>query len=577
MYIYIQILGKDMQKRWVLKPKNDSNKINKLQSELGVTSIIANLLIGRGVETFEQAKLFFRPSLDDLHDPFLMKDMDLAILRIEKAIGNNEKILIYGDYDVDGTTAVSIVYSFFRAFHSRIAFYIPDRYLEGYGISTQGIDYAAKHDFSLIIALDCGIKANDKIDYASSKGIDFIIGDHHLPGDEIPKAVAVLDPKRVDCPYPYKELSGCGIGFKIIQAFILKNAMNMEEAYKYLDLVAVSIASDIVPISGENRILAHYGLKKLNTNPSIGLQALIDLSTNKTGIFSVNDIVFQIGPRINAAGRIEHAKDAVHLMIAKSKEEAANFSASVDDQNTLRKDFDLQITTEALAIIDNSESNKARKSTVLYKSDWHKGVIGIVASRLTEKYYRPTVILTRTNGHIAGSARSVIGFDLYEALSACSDLLDQFGGHKYAAGLTMKEENISLFQAKFEAVVQRTITPEMLQQEVTIEMQIALKEIDSKFYRLLKQFEPFGPQNEAPVFVSKEVLVHGNAFIVGNNHLKLTIYQEGSPLYECIGFGLAEHANYINSKKPFDICYSIEENTWRGKKNLQLNIKSIRY
>lgn len=577
MYIYIQILRKDMQKRWVLKPKNDSNKTENLQAELGVSSIIANLLVGREVETFEQAKLFFRPSLEDLHDPFLMKDMDLAIHRIEKAIGNNEKILIYGDYDVDGTTAVSVVYSFFRAFHSRIEFYIPDRYLEGYGISTEGIDYAAKHDFSLIIALDCGIKANEKVDYANSKGIDFIIGDHHLPGDEIPNAVAVLDPKRTDCPYPYKELSGCGIGFKIIQAFILKNSMNMEEAFQFLDLVAVSIASDIVPITGENRILAHYGLKKLNTNPSIGLQALIDLSSNKTGVFSVNDIVFQIGPRINAAGRIEHAKDAVNLLISKSKEEASNFSASVDDQNNQRKDFDLQITTEALAIIENSVSNQARKSTVLYKSDWHKGVIGIVASRLTEKYYRPTVILTHTNGHIAGSARSVIGFDLYEALSECSDLLDQFGGHKYAAGLTMKEENIPLFQEKFENVVQRTIKPEMLQQEISIDMEIMLDEIDSKFYRLLKQFEPFGPQNEAPIFMSKGLLVHGNAYVVGNNHLKMTIYQEGAPLYDCIGFGLAEHVNYINSKKPFDICYSIEENTWRGKKNLQLNIKSIRY
>jgi len=577
MYIYIQILRKDMQKRWVLKPKNNSNKINKLQSDLGVTSIIANLLIGRGIETFEQAKLFFRPSLDDLHDPFLMKDMDVAISRIEKAIGNNEKILIYGDYDVDGTTAVSVVYSFFRAFHSRIEFYIPDRYVEGYGISIQGIDYAAKNDFSLIIALDCGIKEIDKVAYANEKGIDFIIGDHHLPGEEIPNAVAVLDPKRSDCNYPYNELSGCGIGFKIIQAFILKNSMNMEEAYQFLDLVAVSIASDIVPITGENRILAYYGLKKLNTNPSIGLQALIDLSSNKTGVFSVNDIVFQIGPRINAAGRIEHAKDAVHLMISKSKDEASNYSAAVDDQNNLRKDFDLQITTEALAIIENSESNKARKSTVLYKSDWHKGVIGIVASRLTEKYYRPTVILTHTNGHVAGSARSVLGFDLYEALSECSHLLDQFGGHKYAAGLTMKEENIVLFQEKFEQVVQRTIKPEMLQQEISIDMQIALKDIDSKFYRLLKQFEPFGPQNEAPIFISKDVYVHSNAYIVGSKHLKFTIFQEGSPLFDCIAFGLAEHANYINSKKPFDICYSIEENTWRGKKNLQLNIKSIRY
>ncbi len=566
-----------MQKRWVLKPKNNSNTVINLQNELGVPAVIANLLAGRGVENFTQAKLFFRPSLSDLHDPFLMKDMDNAILRIEKALGNNEKILIYGDYDVDGTTAVSVVYSFFRAFHSRLEFYIPDRYTEGYGISTQGIDYAAENDFSLIIALDCGIKANDKIDYANSKGIDFIIGDHHLPGDEIPKAVAVLDPKRSDCLYPYKELSGCGIGFKIIQAFIIKNSMNMEEAYQYLDLVAVSIASDIVPITGENRILTHYGLKKLNSNPCVGLQALIDLSSNKTGVFSVNDIVFQIGPRINAAGRIEHAKGAVNLLISKFKEEASNYSASVDDQNNLRKDFDLQITTEALAIIDNCEVNKARKSTVLYKSDWHKGVIGIVASRLTEKYYRPTVILTQTNGHIAGSARSVIGFDLYEALSECSDLLDQFGGHKYAAGLTMKEENIVLFQEKFESVVQRTIKPEMLQQEVSIDAEIALSDIDSKFYRLLKQFEPFGPQNEAPVFMSKNVFVQGNAYIVGNNHLKLSVFQNGSPVFECIGFGLAEQVDYINSKKPFNICFSLEENSWRGKKNLQLNIKSIQY
>lgn len=566
-----------MQKRWVLKPKNDSNKISKIQSELGVTPIVARLLVNRGIDTFEQSKAFFRPSLEELPDPFLMKDMDIAISRIERAIGNNEKILIYGDYDVDGTTAVAVVYSFFRAFHSRIEYYIPDRYAEGYGISTQGIDYAADNDFSLIIALDCGIKALDKVDYANTRGVDFIIGDHHLPGDTIPDACAVLDPKRVDCPYPYKELSGCGIGFKIIQAFIKKNEMNMDEAYQYLDLVAVSIASDIVPITGENRILTHFGLKKLNTNPSVGLQALIDLSSNRTGIFSINDIVFQIGPRINAAGRIDHAKGAVNLLISKSKDEASNYSAMVDDQNNLRKDFDLRITEEALAIIENSESDKLKKSTVLYKSDWHKGVIGIVASRLTERYYRPTIILTETNGHIAGSARSVVGFDLYEALSECSDLLDQFGGHKYAAGLTMQEKNISLFQARFEEVVQRSIKPEMLQQEVSIDAEIELKDIDNKFYRILKQFEPFGPQNEAPIFVSKNVQIHGSAYIVGSNHLKFTSLQEGSPSFDCIAFGLAEHINHLNSKKPFDICYSIEENNWRGKKNLQLNIKGIRY
>lgn len=564
-----------MQKRWVLKPKNKLQKNNKLCDELSVSPIIAELLLNRGIETYEQSKKFFRPTLDALHDPFLMKDMDKAISRIEKAIGNKEKILIYGDYDVDGTTAVSVVFSFFRDFHTGLEFYIPDRYQEGYGISTQGIDYAAEHGFSLIIALDCGIKAIEKVNYAKTKGIDFIIGDHHLPGENIPNAVAVLDPKRVDCSYPYKELSGCGIGFKIIQAFIQKNDMDIQLAYQYLDLVAVSIASDIVPITGENRVLTHFGLKKLNTNPCCGLQALINLSSNKTGHFSVGDIVFQIGPRINAAGRIEHAKDAVKLLISKSIAEAEDYSATVDDQNTVRKGFDLKITEEALEILDNNEKLKQRKSTVLFKADWHKGVIGIVASRLTEKYYRPTIILTQTNGHIAGSARSVIGFDLYEALSECADLLDQYGGHKYAAGLTMQVENVPAFQEKFETVVQNSITAEMLQQEVRIETEIQLKDIDAKFYRILKQFEPFGPQNEAPIFLTKGV--QGSGHIVGSNHIKITVKQAGSPAFECIGFGLAAYIDHINAGKPFDICYTIEENNWRGKKNLQLNIKAIRY
>ena len=564
-----------MQKRWVIKPKNNVKKTNKLCSELGVNAVIAELLLHRGIETYQQAKHFFRPSLDLLHDPFLMKDMDKAISRIEKAIGNKEKILIYGDYDVDGTTAVSVVYSFFRDFHSGLAFYIPDRYLEGYGISFQGIDYAAENGFSLIIALDCGIKAIEKVKYAKTKGIDFIIGDHHLPGETIPDAVAVLDPKRSDCPYPYKELSGCGIGFKLIQAFVQKNSMDMQLAYQYLDLVAVSIASDIVPITGENRILTHFGLKKLNTNPNCGLQALINLSSNKSRHFSVSEIVFQIGPRINAAGRIEHAKDAVKLLISKSLAEAEAYSTTVDDQNTLRKGFDLKITEEALDILDNDEALKQRKSTVLFKADWHKGVIGIVASRLTEKYYRPTVILTQTNGHIAGSARSVLGFDLYEALSECADLLEQYGGHKYAAGLTMRPENVPAFQEKFETVVQNSIKPEMLQQEVLIEAALNLADIDSKFCRILKQFEPSGPQNEAPLLLTRNV--QGSGYIVGNNHIKITIRQDGSAPFECIGFGLASYIDTINAGHKFDICYTIEENNWRGKKNLQLNIKAIRY
>ncbi|KKX51272.1 MULTISPECIES: single-stranded-DNA-specific exonuclease RecJ [Sphingobacterium] len=566
-----------MQKRWVLKSKSEVKKVNQLGNELGINPVLAELLVSRNIETFDTSKQFFRPSLDQLHNPFLMQDMEKAIARITTAIGQNEKILIYGDYDVDGTTAVAVVYSFFREFHSRIEFYIPDRYAEGYGISTQGIDYAAENGFSLIIALDCGIKANDKVDYANSKNIDFIIGDHHLPGDELPKAFAVLDPKRKDCAYPYKELSGCGIGFKLIQAFIMKNDMSLDICYQFLDLVAVSIASDIVPITGENRILTHFGLIKLNTNPCCGLQALVDLSTNKTKTFTVNDIVFQIGPRINASGRIDHAKDAVKLLISKSLQEAKDFSINIDDQNNVRKDFDLRITEEALAIIDQNDSLKTRKSTVLYKSDWHKGVIGIVASRLTEKYYRPTIILTETNGHIAGSCRSVIGFDLYEALSECSDLLDQFGGHKYAAGLTMQIGNIKLFQDRFEEVVSKLITPQMLIQEILIDTKLNLQDIDAKFHRILSQFEPFGPQNESPIFLSQKVSLIGPAYLVGSNHLKMTIKQENSPSFDCIGFGLSEHIQAINSGKPFDICYSIEENVWRGKKNLQLNIKGIRY
>ncbi len=564
-----------MQKRWVVKPKNNVQKTNKLRDELGINAVIAELLLNRDIETYQQAKHFFRPNFDLLHDPFLMRDMDKAISRIERAIGNKEKILIYGDYDVDGTTAVSVVYSFFRDFHSGLEFYIPDRYLEGYGISFKGIDYAAENGFSLIIALDCGIKAIEKVKYAHSKGIDFIIGDHHLPGNTIPDAVAVLDPKRSDCPYPYKELSGCGIGFKLIQAFVQKNDMDMQLAYQYLDLVAVSIASDIVPITGENRVLTYFGLKKLNTNPNCGLQALINLSSNKSGHFSVGDIVFQIGPRINAAGRIEHAKDAVKLLISKSLAEAEAYSTTVDDQNTVRKGFDLKITEEALDILDNNEVLKQRKSTVLFKADWHKGVIGIVASRLTEKYYRPTVILTQTNGHIAGSARSVLGFDLYEALSECADLLDQYGGHKYAAGLTMRLENVPAFQEKFEAVVQNSIKPEMLQQEVLIETELNLNDIDPKFCRLLKQFEPFGPQNEAPILLTRKI--QGSGYIVGTNHIKIVVKQDDSVSFDCIGFGLAEHIDYINAGHKFDICYTIEENNWRGKKNLQLNIKAIRY
>jgi len=565
-----------MQKRWAIAACRNRAASQRLREALGISSVLADLLVSRGIETFEEARRFFRPDLSELHDPFLMRDMDKAIARIEQAIGNKEKVLIYGDYDVDGTTAVAVVYSFFRQFHSRLEYYLPDRYAEGYGISIQGIDYAADNGFSLIIALDCGIKALDKVAYARGRGIDFIIGDHHLPGDRLPDAVAVLDPKRPDCPYPYKELPGCGIGFKLIQAFVQKNNMDINQCYQYLDLVAVGIASDIVPITGENRVLTHYGLQKLNTNPCCGLQSLIDLSTHKGNRFTVNDIIFQIGPRINAAGRIDHAKDAVRLLISKSLQEATGYSGNIDLQNSQRKDFDVRITEEALAIIDGDEVLKRRKTTVVFKPDWHKGVIGIVATRLTEKYYRPTVVLTQTNGHVSGSARSVVGFDLYEALNACSDLLDQFGGHKYAAGLTMKPENIELFQRRFEEVVSTTIHPDMLEREITIDAVLELSEIDAKFFRILRQFEPFGPQNETPLFLSKQVQICGTAVVVGGSHLKMVVMQHGTPVFECIGFGLAGYVDAINKGKPFDICYAIEENVWRDKRNIQLNVKDIR-
>lgn len=565
-----------MQKRWAIASCRNKGASKKLREALNISPVLTDLLVNRGVETFEEARRFFRPELSGLHNPFLMRDMDRAVARIEQAIGNKENVLIYGDYDVDGTTAVAVVYSFFRQFHSRLAFYLPDRYAEGYGISRQGIDYAAENGFSLVIALDCGIKAIEQIEYAHSRGVDFIIGDHHLPGERLPNAVAVLDPKRADCPYPFKELPGCGIGFKLIQAFAEKNNMDVNLCFQYLDLVAVGIASDIVPITGENRILTHYGLKKLNANPCCGLQALIDLSSHKGNRFTVNDIIFQIGPRINAAGRIDHAKDAVRLLISKSMQEAALYSGNIDLQNAQRKDFDLRITEEALAIIDGDETLRNRKTTVVFKPDWHKGVIGIVATRLTEKYYRPTVVLTQTNGHVAGSARSVVGFDLYEALCACSDLLDQFGGHKYAAGLTMKPENIERFQQRFEEVVADRIHPDLLQREIAIDAVLPLKEIDAKFFRILQQFEPFGPQNELPLFVSRKVRCHGTALVVGGSHLKMTVMQDDSAAFDCIGFGLGGYADMINRTKKFDICYAIEENVWRDKRSIQLNVKDIR-
>lgn len=564
-----------MEKRWAEHFVADTEAVEKLAEELNIDRILAQLLVSRGVTTFEEAKNFFRPELSHLHDPFLMKGMREAINRIAKAIERNENILIYGDYDVDGTTSVALVYSFFKELHSNITYYIPDRYKEGYGISLQGIDYAADNNISLIIALDCGIKAVEKIEYAKEKNIDFIICDHHLPGDIVPDAVAVLDPKRVDCNYPYKELSGCGLGFKLIQAYAQTHNLPFSSVEKYLDLVVVSIASDIVPITGENRVLAYYGLKKLNTNPCKGLKALIELS-GKSDDFTITDIVFSIGPRINAAGRIDDAKHAVKLLIASSAQIAEDAGFIINLKNAERKEFDLSITEQALSMIDNSPEMLNRKSTVVYDENWHKGVIGIVASRLTEKYYRPTVVLTRSNGHIAGSARSIVGYDLYEALCECSDLLEQFGGHKYAAGLTMKPENVEAFSNRFEQVVSASITEEMLVQEIVVEKSIELKDITPKFFRILKQFAPFGPQNMAPVFMTKGVNSYGYGSIVGNNHLKMSIRQKDSQVFECIAFGFGDFLEKINRGTPFDVCYSIDENIWKDRRSIQLNIKGIR-
>ena len=564
-----------MQKRWVESPVERPELIQELQAALQINEVLARLLVLRGIDSFEAAREFFRPELGHLHDPFLLKDMEQAVVRIEQAIAGGEKILVFGDYDVDGTTAVSLVYSFFKKIYPALDFYIPDRYHEGYGISFKGIDHAAENGFSLIIALDCGIKSIDKVDYAKAKGIDFIICDHHLPGDTLPEAVAVLDPKRKDCEYPFKELAGCGIGFKLIQAYAQKNDIPFEELEAYLDLVAVSIAADIVPVNGENRTLAWYGLKRLNEKPCPGLDTLMDVAGRKT-YYSLSDVVFQIGPRINAAGRIADAKNAVKLLNSITKEQALEKAKLIDLHNEERRGHDSDITEQALALIDGNADLIKRKTTVVYNEKWHKGVIGIVASRLTETYYRPTVVLTQSNGVVAGSARSVMGFDLYEALSACSELLEQFGGHKYAAGLTMKAENIPAFERKFEEVVATSITEELLVQEISIDATLRLEQIDGKFFRILNQFEPHGPQNMSPVFLSKNVYTYGAATVVGGKHLKLKIRQGDSSYFDCIGFGMGDWAEALNRGQAFDICYSIEENIWKDRRSIQLKIRDIR-
>ncbi len=564
-----------MQKRWAQKHNPDINAVKALSAQLGVDEVLATLLLQRGVHTYEDARFYFRPNINHLHDPFLMAGMEQAIARIDTAIQANQKILIYGDYDVDGTTAVTLVYSFLKKRYPHLDYYIPDRYKEGYGISTQGIDYAYQNKFSLIIALDCGIKAVDKVAYANALGIDFVICDHHNPGDELPAAVAVLDPKQIDCNYPYKELSGCGIGFKLIQAYAQKHDLPFEEVAQYLDLVVTSIACDIVHLTGENRTLASFGLQKLNANPGMGLKVLKDIA-GKNADYTIADIVFTIGPRINAAGRIDDARHSVELLLSDDLNFAKEKGMLISAKNTERKEHDLAITDEALSMIAANELTINRKSTVVFNEKWHKGVIGIVASRLTEKYYRPTIVLTRSNGHVAGSARSVVGFDLYEALCGCSDLLIQFGGHKYAAGLTMQPEKVEAFIRRFEEVVSTTITEQQLIQEIQIDAELQLAHITPKFFRVLNQFGPFGPENMCPVFISKQVLVYGSVNIVGSNHVKMTVYQPGSPLFDCIAFNQGECIDNLRQGKPFDICYTIEENIWRDKRSIQLNIKGIR-
>ncbi len=566
-----------MEKKWKIQSSVNNTITAQLQSQLSVDKVVAQLLQHRHILNFEEAKLFFRPELNQLHNPFLMKGMQIAIERIKDAIKKNEKVLIFGDYDVDGTTAVSIVYSFFKQYISQINYYIPDRYKEGYGISFKSIDYAEQNNFSLIIALDCGIKANDKIDYANSKNIDFIICDHHLPGSEIPKAVAVLDQKQTDCLYPYKELSGAGIGFKLIQAFAINNNLSAEECYQYLDLVVISIAADIVPITGENRVMAYYGLEKINSNPRAGIKALLNINQQKNPA-NISTLVFTLGPRINAAGRIEHGSKAVELLTCQDDDKAFEFAKAINETNTQRRDLDLGTTTEAFEMLDNDVLTSTKNTTVLFNEHWHKGVIGIVASRLIDKYYKPTIILTESDGKVTGSARSVKEYDVYSAIEKCSDLLEQFGGHKFAAGLSLKKENLDLFKVKFEKAVSETITTEQLIPKIEIDIELEFFEITEKLLRILKQFAPHGPENMTPVFCARNVFDTGWGQVFGNNHLKLEVFQKSNPniRFQAIAFDKGDYINFFQRKTPMDIVFKIQENEFKGSTTIQLIIEDLR-
>lgn len=567
-----------MGKRWIVKEPGNEAEVNNLASTLKLDDIIANLLVQRGLKSTETVGRFFRPRLEYLHNPFDMMDMNLAVDRIMSAMDRNERILIYGDYDVDGTTSVALLYSFFDKFYSNLGFYIPDRYTEGYGVSAQGIDYANENNYSLVITLDCGIKAVEQVKNASNLGIDFIICDHHMPGEELPDAVAVLDPKREDCNYPFKELSGCGVGFKLAEAFARINSIEFGELTYLLDLVAISIASDIVPIVGENRILAYYGLQQLNSSPCEGVKSIRRIAGIADRSVDISDVIFKIGPRINAAGRMETGTKAVELLLAKSQKEAYEMSRTIDTYNQDRRQIDQGITRDAISMISGDPQLTHSKATVIFNPEWHKGVIGIVASRLIETYYRPTVVLTESNGLATGSARSVPGFDLYKAMESCSHLLENFGGHMYAAGLTLKQENVGVFSQCFEKAVAENITDEQLMPVVEIDAELDFSQITPGFVEMVKQFQPFGPGNPAPVFVSRNVVSAPGTRLVGANgeHIKMNIMQENGISFAGIAFSQSPSYEYMQGGKNFDICYTIEENVFRGVTTLQLNVKDLK-
>ena len=599
-FLFLQIQNYAMETKWILNKQADAQQVAEIMKVLNVDENLATLLVQRGITNYEESKIFFRPSLSQLHDPFLMTDMDRAVERVLRAINNGEKVLVYGDYDVDGTTAVAVVYTYLKPFFKKkkIEFYIPDRYDEGYGISHKGIDYAADNGFKLVIALDCGIKAVERVEYANERGVDFIICDHHRAGDVIPNAVAVLDPKRPDCHYPYDELSGCGVGFKLITALAMRGLGTMEQVFDLLDLLAVSIAADIVPITGENRVLAYFGLKQLNKRPRPGIEAILQHANIRrrdddaeniedenvlTRELTISDLVFLIGPRINAAGRIDKASDSVRLLIADKQEHAEKLAASINDLNDMRREFDNNITKEALDMIAADEQLHNAASTVVFNENWHKGVIGIVASRLTDYYYRPTIVLTKAGDLVTGSARSIKNFDIYDAIDNCADLLEHFGGHKYAAGLSMKPENLAEFQRRFEKYVQENLTAEDSVPEIEVDLKINFSDITTKFMRILNQFAPFGPGNLAPIFWTDNVYDTGASRPVGGHrHLKLSLAQEGdkelgiSP-FSGIAFSKGDLYDRIHSGEPFSICYHLEYNTWQGKTTLQLNVKDIKF